>query len=125
MHHPDICNVVRIIDDYFLIAFPDSSSTIKGKKLDWGSEDSLVISRELRNGRLEIQIDGEDKDDDSINVVYYQQGSTNVFDKKLEIGSDDFTLTKLRKAIRELVIYDATTLDAEKHEKSVDNWLKD
>jgi hypothetical protein len=125
MHHPDICNVVRIIDDYFLIAFPDSSSTIKGKKLDWGSEDSLVISRELRNGRLDIQIDGEDKDDDSINVVYYQQGSTNVYDKKLEIGSDDFTLTKLRKAIRELVIYDATTLEPEQREKSVDNWLKD
>jgi hypothetical protein len=125
MHHPDISNILKTLDDYFLIAQPDSLATIKGTKLDWGNEDSLVISRTLTNGRLEIHIKGEEEDDDSLQVLYYQNGSTEIWDKRLELACSDFNIETVRKAIRELVIYDAHPPALVPTQKSVDNWLKD
>jgi hypothetical protein len=123
MHHPDISNILKTLDDYFLISAPDSLATVKGKKLEWGNDDSLVISRELKNGRLEIHIKGQDEDDDNLDVVYYQQGSTEAYDKTLHIKSDDYNIEVVRKAIRDLVIYDANPDEIKPTEKSVDNWL--
>jgi hypothetical protein len=125
MHHPEISNIVRILDDYFLLSFPDSSSTIKGKKLDWGSEDSIVISRELTNGRLEIHIKGEDRDDDDLDIVYYQKESKDLFDKRLQISCDDFSLDTVRKALRDIVIYDINPDRKSSTQNTVENWLKD
>jgi hypothetical protein len=125
MHHTEMSNVVRILDDYFLISMPNSSSTIKGKKLDWGSEDSLVICRELTNGRLEIQVKGEDKDDNDLYVIYYQKGSKKMFDKRLEISDADFSLQIVRKAIRDVVLYDLNPDTASSNNNSIENWLKD
>jgi hypothetical protein len=125
MHHPEISNIVRILDDYFLLSFPDSSSTIKGKKLDWGSEDSIVISRELTNGRLEIHIKGENQDDDDLDIVYYQKESENLFDKRLQISCDDFSLDTVRKSLRDIVIYDINPDRKSSTQNTVENWLKD
>ena len=107
MHHPEICKIVQILDDYFLISLPNSSSTIKGKKSSWGNEHSVFISRELKNGRLEIEIKGEDKDDDDTKITYYQQGSSNDWDKVVEIRSDEFTLEAVQAGIRATVLHDA------------------
>jgi hypothetical protein len=125
MHHPDISNILKTLDDYFLISLPDSLATIKGTKLDCGHENSLVIGRDLRNGRLEIHIKGDEEDDDSLDVLYYQTGSTEVWDKRLQLPCSDFEIETVRKAIRELVIYDAHPPAIQPTEKSVDNWLKE
>jgi hypothetical protein len=125
MHHPDISNILKTLDDYFLISHPNSLATIKGTKLDWGNEDSLVIGRDLTNGRLEIHIKGDDEDDDSLQVLYYQTGSKELWDKRLELPCSDFNIETVRKAIRELVIYDANPPALQSTEKSVENWLKD
>jgi ribosomal protein L14E/L6E/L27E len=125
MHHPEISSIVKILDDYFLISSPDSSSTIKGRKLDWGNEDSIVICRELTNGRLEIQIKGENEDDNDLDVIYYQQGSNQLFDKRLQISCDNFHIETVRRAIRDVVIYDSNPDTATSNKNSVENWLKD
>jgi hypothetical protein len=107
MHHPEISKIVKILDDYFLISLPNSSSTIKGKKSAWGNEHSVFICRDLKNGRLEIEIRGEGEDDNDINITYYQEGSSKCWDHKVEIRSGDFTLEAVQAAIRASVLYDA------------------
>jgi hypothetical protein len=121
MHHLHISSIVKTLDDYFAISDPESSTTIKGQNLDWGSDDSLVISRKLKNGRLEIHIKGEEKDDDHLDVVYYQQGSTKAWDEKCEVHHDLFQIEAVRKAIRKLVIHDANPPELECSDEDEDN----
>ena len=116
MNHPEISKIVKILDDYFLISLPNSSSTIKGKKSEWGNEHSVFISRDLKNGKLEIEIKGEDNDDNDINITYYQQGSSKRWDNKVEIRSDEFTLEAVQAGIRATVLYDANPPREEEEE---------
>ena len=120
MHHPEISCIVNILDDYFLISMPDTSTTIKGRKIEFGNEESIVICRDLTNGRLEIQIKGEDEDDNDLDIVYYQNSNTHGFEKKLPISSDNFTLETVRKAIRDVVLHDRNQT-----QPSVETWLKE
>ena len=125
MHHPEIANIVRILDDYFLISAPNTSSSIKGIKASWGNEDTVAISRQLTNGKLEIQIKGEDEDDNDIDIFYYSQEGEDQFQKRLQISNDDFSLQNIRKAIRDIVIYDLIPIANNGKENSIENWLKD
>jgi hypothetical protein len=108
MHHPEISKIVKILDDYFLIALPNSASTIQGRKsMTGGNEHSLFICRDLKNGRLEIEIKGDENDDNDINITYYQQNSSKSWDNRVDIRSDDFTLEAVQAGIRASVLYDA------------------
>lgn len=106
MHHPEISKIVSILDDYFLISSPNSSSTIKGKKSDWGNENSVFISRKLINGTLELEIKGEDRDDNDMNITYYLDNSSKSYDNRVEIRGE-FSLESIQSGIRASVIYDA------------------
>jgi hypothetical protein len=106
MNHPEISKIVKILDDYFLISSPNSSSTIQGKKSDWGNEHSVFISRKLINGRLELEIRGEDKDDHDMNINYYLEGSSKSYDNRVEIRGA-FNLEAIQSGIRSSVLYDA------------------
>jgi hypothetical protein len=106
MNHQQISKIVKSLDDYFLVSSPNSSSTIKGKKSDWGNENSVFISRKLINGTLELEINGEDKDDNDMNINYYLEGSSNSYDKRVEIRGE-FNLEAIQSGIRASVLYDA------------------
>jgi hypothetical protein len=113
MHHLHISSIIKTLDDYFVISDPKSLTAIKGQKLDWGSDNSLVISRQLKNGRLEVHIKGEEKDDDNLDVIYCQQGSTSSWDEKYEVYAEVFDIEQVRKAIRQAFIYDANPRELE------------
>jgi hypothetical protein len=106
MHHQQISKIVKSLDDYFLISSPNSSSTIQGKKSDWGNEHSVFISRRLINGRLELEIKGEDENDNDMNINYYLDDSSNSYDKRVEIRGE-FNLEAIQSGIRASVLYDA------------------
>jgi hypothetical protein len=117
MHHLDISSIVKTLDDYFVISDPKSLTSIKGQKIDWGSDNSLVIGRQLKHGRLEVRIQGEDKEDNTLDVIYYRQGSTNGWEKKCDVHAEAFEIEPVRKAIREIFIYDANPPELEDSEE--------
>ena len=55
---------------------------------------------------MEIEIRGEDKDND-IKIAYYQEGSSNSWDSRADIRSDEYTLEAVQAGIRAAVLYDA------------------
>jgi hypothetical protein len=125
MHHPEICNIVRILDDYFLLLDPESRCTIQGRKSDRGSEDSVFVRRDLKNGYLEVEMNGEDKDDDSVLVRYYRSGSQNSWDLYESVSDDDFNLGAVRKAIRKIVLFDAQPPEPDENDRRVQSWMKE
>ncbi len=115
MHHPEISTIVQILDDYFLMFDPKSTTTIRGGKIGCGNSNSLCITRELRNGRLDIVINSDYEDDNDVVLSYHQHGSKNEHDGQESIESDDFNLENISRSIRSMILYDR---DAEPRSKN-------
>ena len=106
MHHQDICNILRIVDDYFLLSSPHTSSTIKCKKMEFDRSNAIIIGRQLKHGFLSIEINGQDKDNDDVDIIYNKIESNKEFDKKVQISCNNFTFDRVRLAVRDIVVYD-------------------
>jgi hypothetical protein len=125
MHHPEICNIVRILDDYFLLLDPESRCTIQGRKADGGNDDSVFIRRDLKNGYLEVEIDGNDKDDDRVQIRYYRSGSQRQWDLRESVSDDNFSLGAVRKVVRQVVLFDAQPPEPDENDRQVQSWMKE
>jgi hypothetical protein len=106
MHHQDICSILRILDDYFLLLPDYRPSTIKCKKIQADRSNAIIISRELKNGFLDVEINGQNEDDDDVDIIYCKKKSQKEYDKKIQINCNNFTFERVRQSIRDLVIYD-------------------
>ena len=106
MHHQDICTILRILDDYFLLLPDYRPSSIKPKKIQSDRSNAIVITRELKNGFLDVEINGQHEDNDDVDIIYCAKNSKKEYDKKTQISCNNFTFERVRQSIRDLVIYD-------------------
>lgn len=113
MHHPDICDILLIIDDYFLLLdSADEKSKIEPIIYESDEDDSkrgVRISRKLLSGYLQADIWEMDKDDDTVVFRYADGYCDNVH--SIEIENCDYSTEEARGAIR-------TILKMDKHRTS-------
>jgi hypothetical protein len=116
MHHPDIYDILAILEDYFLLVDSEFRCKIepviysKPYNFDKPEEDfrdqkGLKISRQLNHGRIEINIFGLGKDYDCIDCQYFIEGQ---FLAPIEIIDNivNYDVEKTRAAIRKIIILD-------------------
>jgi hypothetical protein len=110
MHHPDICNILLIVEDYFLL-IDDNDSTSYIKPIIDNSEDDnptlgIKISRKLLNGYLHILIWGENRDSDKVIFSYSSELKISQYLESIEIECSDYSTDRARNAIRDILKLD-------------------
>jgi hypothetical protein len=74
MHHPEICQILLTIDDYFLLSDserePAQIHAIIENPQNHESKRGISIKQILPNGCLKVYIYGDDKDGDDITFEY-------------------------------------------------------
>jgi hypothetical protein len=113
MHHPEICDILLIIQDFMLIADDRSNCEIipepchyQGKQGDIVRIRQISVRRKLSNGWLELIIHGLDKDSDLITLEYLTSLEPRTCIKTIEIDSNKYFIGLARDAIREILIMD-------------------
>jgi hypothetical protein len=119
MHHPEIYDIISTVEDYFLLRDSSSRFSIEpliyikqfGKLSDTNQPhkcQGIKISRQLNNGRVEINIFGRDRDDNLMDLQYFLDGNDTPskvieiiysYDKKRQTSN-------IRFAVREIMILD-------------------
>jgi hypothetical protein len=120
MHHPEIYDLLSTVEDFFLLNDSNYRCQIEPqvysrlRTLQYEEEPTLVnfkgfrIVRELNSGKIEINIFGYCKDNDSMDIQYFCHEEKQSI-KVIEILSDytnTFNLESVRAAIREIMILD-------------------
>ncbi|WP_310489896.1 hypothetical protein [Chamaesiphon sp. VAR_69_metabat_338] len=122
MHHPEIYDIISIIEDYFLLSDTKFRCQIEPlvciKQFGELSEDNppkeckgIKIVRQLNNGRIEVNIFGCRKDNDSMDCQYFLDGrdtpekvSESIFVYDGKYG--EYSTENTRDWIREIIILD-------------------
>jgi len=120
MHHPEIYDIVSIIEDYFLLSDTkfrcQMEPLICVKQFGELSENNpplkckgIKIIRQLNNGRIEVNIFGCRKDNDSMDCQYFLNERDDP-EKTIEIISEydnsQYDTATTRDWIREIIILD-------------------
>lgn len=113
MHHPEICDILLIIQDFMLIADDRSNCEIipepshcEGKRGEIVRVRQIHVRRKLSCGWLEFIIHGLDKDSDLITLEYLTNLEPRTCVKTIEIESSKYFIGLVRDAIREILIMD-------------------
>jgi hypothetical protein len=113
MHHPDICNIMLIIEDYFmLVDDKDSRCEIKSivEEID---EDNCIlgiqITRKLLNGYMSIDILGQGQDDDTVTFNYLKDLNSSNCLQSIEIECCDYSAEAVRTSVRDILRLDKTS----------------
>jgi|GEM_PF-6434559 len=106
MNHLDIATIVQVIDDYFLLFDPHSTTSVKAKKKSSANIDGLIIYTNLRNGSIEVIIGPGWTSEENITVYYHKKGSQNQHDGCESLTPEDFSLESITNAIRQIILYD-------------------
>jgi hypothetical protein len=115
MHHPDICNIMLIIEDYFLLV-DDKDSRCEIKSIvNAVDEDNytlgLRISRKLLNGYMFIYICGEDEDDNSVTFNYLKDlTNPDRCSEAINIECSDYSSESIRTTVRNILILDKASI---------------
>jgi hypothetical protein len=116
MHHPDIYDILSIIEDYFIMTDSEFRCKIepviysKPYNRDQPDEDfrerkGLKISRQLNNGRIEINIFGLGKDYDCMDCQYFVEGQLTPIEI-IDNSAVNYDIETTRAAIRKIIILD-------------------
>lgn len=110
MHHPDICNIIMIIEDYFMLT-TDKDSKYQVEPIEDTDEDNyptlgIKISRKLSNGYMYVEIRGEGEDDDTVTFNYLQDLSSDRYLESIEIECSDYSSDAVRKAVKNILALD-------------------
>ncbi|WP_309735773.1 hypothetical protein [Chamaesiphon sp. OTE_75_metabat_556] len=116
MHHPEIYDIISIIEDYYILTdtkfrcqiepfvcervFSENSDPIQAK--------GFKIVRQLNNGRIEVAVFGCFGDNDSVSYQYFAENSERP-DMVLEVVNQHtggYSTIDSRAAIREIVLLD-------------------
>jgi hypothetical protein len=111
MHHPDIYDILAIIEDYFLLTGSEFKCKIEpviyskpydrsNPTEDFRERKGLKISRQLNQGRIEINIFGIGKDYDCMDCQYFEIIDNSAVNYSVEVA---------RAAIRKIIILDRDT----------------
>jgi hypothetical protein len=116
MHHPDIYDILSIIEDYFIMTDSEFRCKIEpviySKPCDRDKPDEdlrerkgLKISRQLNNGRIEINIFGLGKDYDCMDCQYFTEGQLTPIEI-IDNSAVNYNIETTRAAIRKIIILD-------------------
>jgi hypothetical protein len=110
MHHPDICNIMLIIEDYFMLV-DDKDSRCQIKSIvDQIDEDNCLlgiqITRKLLNGYMCIDIIGEGRDDDTVTFNYLKDFNSSNYIESIEIECSDYSSEAVRTSVRNILKLD-------------------
>jgi hypothetical protein len=110
MHHPDICNIMLIIEDYFMLT-DDKSSRCQIESIEDTDDDNerilgIKISRKLLNGHMYVEIRGEGQDDDTVTFNYLQNLNSDRYLESIEIECSDYCTDAVRDAVRSILKID-------------------
>jgi hypothetical protein len=117
MHHPDIYDILAIVEDYFIMTDSEFRCKIEpviySKPYDRDKPDEdlrerrgLKISRQLNNGRIEINIFGLGKDYDCMDCQYFTDGQSITPIKIIDNSAANYSVETTRDAIRKIIILD-------------------
>jgi hypothetical protein len=115
MHHPEICNIILTIEDYFILVDDNEPNYQLEPMLNNLSENStrfgIKITRQLLNGNMQIEIYGEGKDDDGLAIKYYANDDDCKIKKCVQIPDNQYSREALRNAIRTILKFDKSFPD--------------
>jgi hypothetical protein len=113
MHHPDICDILLTIQDFLLLSddrsnceiipLPNYCTDLCGDKI---RVQQVCIRRKLAAGWLEVIIHGFDKDSNLNSCEYLTCLEPRTCARSIEIETDDYSLDRVKDAIREILILD-------------------
>jgi hypothetical protein len=123
MHHPQIYDTISILEDFFLLTDtkfrceiePVIYSKTISKEVTRAEEDTPAqdykgfrIIRPLNNGRVEINIFGYSRDNDSMDVQYFYSDDREPTKtiQLLAMYNDAYNIETVKAAIREVIILD-------------------
>jgi hypothetical protein len=116
MHHPDVYDILSIVEDYFVLTDSEFRCKIepviysKPYNRDKPDEDfrerkGLKISRQLNHGRIEINIFGIGKDNDCMDCQYFTEGQLTPMEI-IDHSNSAYNIETTRAAIRKIIILD-------------------
>jgi hypothetical protein len=109
MHHPDICEILLTIDDYFILLDSNLKCEIE-PYIDESDEDEpqrgVTIRRKLLNGYIEAKICGIGEDDDTVIFNYISNFESLKLVKSIEIECSDYSVNEVRSAVRTILRID-------------------
>ena len=109
MHHPDICNIVLTIDDYFMLVDDNSKCEIEGYVEELDEDESqyvVTIKRKLSKGWIKVSAIGVEEDDNTLEVNYVSDSQPGKLIQSIRIEDDDYSTETVRGAIRRVLKQD-------------------
>jgi TATA-binding protein-associated factor Taf7 len=114
MHHPDIHDILITIQDFLLFADDQSRCEIVPESYYFNhahySEKQrargFFILRKLSLGWLKVKVMRLDEDENTVIFEYLSTPEHNNAVKTIEIKSDDYSIDRVKDAIREILIMD-------------------
>jgi hypothetical protein len=110
MHHPDICKIILVIEDYFMLVADNNIKCQIEPIIDDTNDDECTygvrISRKLLNGYIHASIWGESQDSDR--VIFNYSSESNAYDylESIEIECSDYSTDAVRDAVRSILKID-------------------
>ena len=110
MHHPDICDIILVIEDYFLVSNDVQSKcqieAIIDESDEYQPKRGIKISRKLLNGYIHADIWEMDRDNDTVNLKYSVNSDFNSWVDSIDIECCDYSPEAVRTAVRSILKFD-------------------
>jgi hypothetical protein len=129
MHHPDICDMLITIQDFFVLSDDQSNCELIPQPYynDSNGYDlriqQLCLRRKLAAGWMEIVIHGLDKDSKLASCEYLTCLEPRTCERSIEIKTDQYSIIRVKDAIREILIMDkkpkSSSLDSIRNQELV------
>jgi hypothetical protein len=107
MHHPDICDIILIIDDYFLLSAAINAKCQVEAIVDDSDEHEpkrgIRISRKLYVGYIQADIWEMNEDDDTVTFSYCRETDSGKWIDSTEIESCDYSEESVRSVVRKII----------------------
>ena len=118
MHHPEIYEILSIIEDYFIFTDTKFRCQIEpviceenyhtnDPNASWkGCRKGFRIIRQLKHGRIEINVLGTHKDSDCADFYYFTEEEPSQPAQVIEATNTGYSTEAIRDTIRQIVILD-------------------
>lgn len=110
MHHPDICNIILTIEDYFILT-DDNQPIYTIEPIKFNREErkptlGIRIIRKLYNGYLKAEINELGKDDNTVIFTYSKDLNNDDYIDRVKIEFRDYSTEEIRTTVRNMLIMD-------------------
>ena len=110
MHHPDICQILLTLDDYFILSDSERHTaqiyTLIENSKDRPYRQGIKIKQDLFNGYMEIDIISENKDNNELIFHYFLHNSSLKDPQEtFKVDCGDYT-ENIRRVFRKILAID-------------------